>query len=463
MSSSTVVLLVDCDQRLAAIIKKRIEAIKCCQAEEFQGIQATLERARHGGVGLLLWHVPAGSDVQQALRQLAAVGQRQIPLVTIIDADDRDLRLQLLANGAVDCLAQPVDQARLEFLIDILTVKGRCSRCKTECEHHVVADSLALQVSDYVSDTPHMRHIMHMVSRVAPLDTTVLLNGETGTGKTYTARLIHELSPRRQRPFVVVHCGSLPPTLLESELFGHRRGAFTGADRDYIGKLAAAEDGTVLLDEIDAVPVEAQVKLLQVVEERVFEPLGSTQTIPFRARLIAATNRPLEAETAAGRFRADLYYRLNVVALCLPPLRERPDAVWPLAQGFLESLSRHAGREVIGFSDAARWALESYAWPGNIRELRNVIEHTVVLTPHPVVELADLPESLQHAYGNSPFRFDRPAPAAANELAAARKGGELERLREALQRNNSSRTGAAAELGISRVTLYKKLHQHRLI
>ena len=456
---TTKILLVDCEHRLAAIIKERIAAVIRCPIEETAGIQATLDRVSQGGLGLLLWYVARDYDREQVLRQLASVAMQQIPLIAVTDADDQEFRLQLLAHGAIDCLAQPIDQSRLEFLVDILTVKARYAPCAADHKQHVANEKDSTPSGSCAAHTLPTWQLMQMLSRVAPMDTTVLLSGETGAGKTYTARVIHDLSPRRHRPFVAVHCGALPPSLLESELFGHCRGAFTGADRDQAGKLAAAEDGTVLLDEIDSVPLEAQVKLLQVVEERNFEPLGSVQTQHFRARLIAAANRPLEKEVAEGRFRPDLYYRLNVVAFHMPPLRQRPEAILPLARTFLENQSRETGRQVPSLSDAAAWALESYSWPGNIRELRNVIERTLVLCQRPVVGLVDLPESIQMAYGNSRLHFERPPPAAANALAAARSGAELELLRDVLQRRDSNRTAAAAELGISRVTLYKKLHK----
>lgn len=459
---SAVVVLADCEQRLAAVIKKRIAAVIHCCVEETRGTQATLDRIKQRGVDLLLWCVTRDHDRQQLLQQLSSVAMQQIPLIAVTETDDAEFRAQLLAHGAIDCLSQPLDQARLELLVDVLTVKSQ--RSLPAANHELpLAIEASPQSGSCVMNIQSIWQLRRILSRVAPMDTTILLSGETGTGKTYTARMIHDLSPRRQRPFVAVHCGALPLSLLESELFGHRRGAFTGADRDHEGKLAAAEDGTVLLDEIDSVPLEAQVKLLQVVEERVFEPLGSAQPQPFRARIIAAANRPLEKEVAEGRFRADLYYRLNVVALCLPPLRERPEAILPLARELLQSLAQESRREISGFSDAAEWALESYPWPGNIRELRNVMERTMALGAHPIVRLADLPEAIQKAYGNSPFRVDRPLPVAANTLAAARKGVELDRLREVLQRNHSNRTVAAAELGISRVTLYKKLHEYGLI
>jgi DNA-binding NtrC family response regulator len=298
------------------------------------------------------------------------------------------------------------------------------------------------------------------------LDATVLLQGETGCGKTHAARVIHEHSARSSRPFVVVECGALTPTLLASELFGHVRGSFTGADRDYAGKLASAEDGTVFLDEIDTMPLECQAKLLRTVEDRIYQAVGSSKTQTLQARLVVATNRPLDQEVAAGRFRSDLYYRLNVVSFSIPPLRERKPDIQPLAERFLATFSQRAERPIRGFTPRALEAFWCYDWPGNIRELRNAVERSVALCSAPMIDHGDLPEPIQRAHDeNAGCRSRLPAAGgctAGNELAAARMGGELQRLLAALGRHKYNRTNAAAELGISRVTLYKKLRQHRL-
>jgi transcriptional regulator with PAS, ATPase and Fis domain len=233
------------------------------------------------------------------------------------------------------------------------------------------------------------------VRRVAAQETTLLLTGETGTGKTRLARLIHELSPRRTKPFLVIDCGALAASLIESEMFGHVRGAFTGADRDRPGKFAAAGQGTLLLDEVNSLPCELQSKLLRAVDERVFEPVGSERPQPLLARLIAASNRPLEQEVQGGQFRADLYYRVNVVSFFLPPLRERPDAIAPLARKFLGEFTAGRRPDVGGIAADALHALAGYGWPGNVRELRNVIERAVVLCRGPEITFADLPEAIR--------------------------------------------------------------------
>ena len=313
-----------------------------------------------------------------------------------------------------------------------------------------------------------MSEFSEQVRRVAPQDVTLLFTGETGTGKTRMARLVHMLSPRRAEPFMVVDCGSLSPTLIESEMFGHVRGAFTGADRDRQGKLAAAGGGTLLLDEINSLPLPLQSKLLRVVDERVFEPVGSNKPQVLRARLIAVSNAPLDREVEAGRFRSDLFYRLNVVGFYMPPLRDRRPAIAALAAQFLAEFAATNRPDVRGLSAAALRALEGYSWPGNVRELRNVIERAVALCAGPEVQLRDLPEATREAAG-APRVQSSDAAAVSGPvvqgatLAESREETEIRRIQEALDKHLNNRRRAAAELGISRMGLYKKLHKYGLM
>jgi two-component system response regulator PilR (NtrC family) len=266
---------------------------------------------------------------------------------------------------------------------------------------------------------PEFRQLREQLRRVVPQETTLLLTGETGTGKTRLARLLHDLSPRRAEPFRVVDCGALSTTLIESELFGHVKGAFTGAHQDRRGKLAAAGRGTLLLDDINSLPPPLQAKLLRALDERVFEPVGANKGQPLRARLVAASNAPLEEEVAQGRFRADLYYRLNVVSFYLPPLRERRAAVAPLARKFLEEFVARNRPDLRGLTADAMRVLEAYAWPGNVRELRNVIERAAALCPGPNVLASDLAEAIRCAgtVCPTPDATNGPAPHTEREPA----------------------------------------------
>jgi two-component system response regulator HydG len=310
--------------------------------------------------------------------------------------------------------------------------------------------------------------LIEQVRRVAPQDMTILLGGETGTGKTRLARLIHNLSPRREAPFVTVNCGSLSRTLMESELFGHVRGAFTGADRDRSGKFAQVGRGTILLDDIDALPLELQAKLLRVVEDRVFEAVGSNRTLTMEARVIAASNRDLKEEVSAGRFRADLYYRLHVMTFQLPPLREQLSILPALVARFIADFAEHHGSPVRGITGDALLALQGHSWPGNVRELRNVIERAVVLCLGDCIEQGNLPDAFRGKQGKpKAIRVDRPAALApvlaAGTLLKTKEAVEALRITEALARNKNNRLKAAAELGISRMTLYNKMHRYGLI
>ena len=250
---------------------------------------------------------------------------------------------------------------------------------------------------DMVGESPRMKEIWRLLTRVAPTDATVLLLGESGTGKELAARAIHRASPRSRRPFVAINCATLSETLLESELFGHERGAFTGAVERKTGKLEAADSGTLFLDEVGELPPPLQAKLLRVLQEREFERLGSTRTIQVDVRVIAATNRDLEKAIHEGGFRDDLYYRLNVISLTLPPLRDRREDVPLLASHFAATFSRKLGRQVAGFTPEARACLLRYPWPGNIRELANAIERAVVLGQEDLIQPEDLPEAVLEA------------------------------------------------------------------
>jgi two-component system NtrC family response regulator/two-component system response regulator AtoC len=316
-------------------------------------------------------------------------------------------------------------------------------------------------------DCPEMIRLLDQVQRIAPQNTSVLISGETGTGKSRLARLIHELSPRRDQPFLVVNCGALAAGLIESELFGHVRGAFTGAVGAREGRLAEAGSGTLMLDDIDGLPPALQIKLLRAVEERIFEAVGANQSHSLQARLVAASNRDLKEEVAAGRFREDLYYRLNVVELHLPPLRQRRNIIAPLAREFLAKFAADNGRRVHHIAERALCALEAYDWPGNIRELRNVIERAVALCPGQEVRLRDLPDYIYQPQKEPALAFPVRATPSATQAAPPHRIQTVEEseaacIHEALRRHKYNRLRAAKELGISRVTLYTKIRKYGL-
>jgi transcriptional regulator with GAF, ATPase, and Fis domain len=337
-------------------------------------------------------------------------------------------------------------------------------------------------------DSPAMNAVLDTVRKVASSDATVMIRGESGTGKELLAQVVHENSPRRDGPLIKVHCAALSPTLLESELFGHVKGAFTGADRDKIGRFHLADRGTLFLDEIGEISPETQVKLLRVLQERSFEPVGSSQTVQVDVRLITATNRNLEQMMEAGEFREDLFYRLNVVSVTLPALRERVGDVYDLAFTFLHRAARRFGKVVTRIDDAALAVLTRYHWPGNVRELQNVIERAVVLTDGEAITLADLPAELaplreagsqgkraaaasakpaiSRNEERTPRRIAGPVAASAkpaNRVATALADtSEREQLVAALRNAHGNKAEAARALGLPRSTFFSKLKKHDL-
>jgi DNA-binding NtrC family response regulator len=317
---------------------------------------------------------------------------------------------------------------------------------------------------DMVGASPRMQRIFRLVTKVAPTDSTVLLIGESGTGKELVARALHLQSRRTQGPFVPVNVGALPHTLIESELFGYVRGAFTGAAVDRAGLVEEADGGTLFLDEIGDMPLAAQVKLLRTLESGEVRRLGESVPRLVDVRVIAATHRDLMAEVAAGRFREDLYYRLNVVQIELPPLRERREDVGLLASYFLDRLAARAGRAGLSFSPEAMAVLERYDYPGNVRELENAIEHAVAMAEGPVVLTSDLPAALT-APRLLPRQGtpDRPGPAGAAEHARedwSLAEVEKEHILRVLGHHRGNATAAARRLGISRTTLWRKLKHY---
>jgi two-component system response regulator FlrC len=360
--------------------------------------------------------------------------------------------VEAMKLGAFDYLAKPLsgpDELRL-------VVARALERRRLREERQRVAPGG--EPEPLVAHDPAMQEVVAAVRKVAPTDATVLLLGESGTGKEVVARTLHRDSRRREGPFVAVNCAALSDTLLESEMFGHERGAFTGADKTRRGRFELADGGTLFLDEVAELRPQLQAKLLRVLQERHFERVGGSRTIEVDVRLLAATNRDLGAEIAAGRFREDLYHRLAVFPISLPPLRARPGDVLPLAAHLLARAGRQLGRPGLALGDDARAALAAYAWPGNVRELANVLERGAILAEGGVIGAAHLRLGL----GLSP-----PGGAATEALTALFDGGTLadlerEAIRRALAATDGHRKRASARLGIGLRTLYEKLREYGL-
>jgi sigma-54 specific flagellar transcriptional regulator A len=318
-----------------------------------------------------------------------------------------------------------------------------------------------IDIEGIVGESAAMRRLFGVMGRVSGSDSTILINGETGTGKGLVARAIHRNSPRAQNGFVSINCGAIPENLLESELFGHVKGAFTGATANKMGKFEQAHGGTIFLDEIGDMSPDLQVKLLRVLEEGEFEPVGGNRTVHVDVRVIAATHRDLEAQVQEGCFREDLYYRLYVIPLVLPPLRERGEDIMRLATHFLAHFNARMQSAVAGFSEAARAALMGHAWPGNVRELRNLVERLVVLTPEGMIDVADLPVKIRGGALVPPAGAMALGDDGIN-LNSAVTEFEKALILQSLEKTQWVKNKAAQLLNLNRTTLVEKIKRYQL-
>lgn len=362
-----------------------------------------------------------------------------------------DSAVEAMKRGAVDFLTKPVNIERLEILIQ-RALKTRTLEVEVKQLHERLDEKF--NTEGIVGHSQKLKDVIERVRLVAPSKATILIEGETGTGKELIAQAIHQASPRARAPFVAVHCAALPAALLESELFGHERGAFTGATERRVGRFEAADSGTVFLDEIGEIGPEIQVKLLRFLETRSFERIGSTKTLTVDVRLVAATNRNLEQMVRDGKFREDLFFRLNVVRITTPALRERPEDIPVLLDHFIRQFSKENAYDPVTVEPGAMQHLQRYGWPGNIRELRNFAENVVVLRRGGSLSEFDLEPKFRGA-GDTPPVLHSPPPA--NPLSVEENEKRL--LREALIKARGNRTQAAELLGISRRTLHRKIAQ----
>ena len=377
-----------------------------------------------------------GLDVLEAAR-------RRDPSCAVILMTARGTMETVMAatrGGAFDYIAKPFE---LERMLDTVKRAEKARAARSEQPEEPEADEPP--ESQMIGSSPQMVEIYKVISRVAPTDATVLIEGETGTGKELVARLIHAQSPRAGQPFVAVDCASIAPSLLESELFGALRGAYTGADRDRVGVFEAAHRGTVLLDEIGDIEPGFQLKLLRFLQDREIRPLGAARPKPVDVRVIAATNRDLQKQVEDGKFRQDLWFRINVVRIVMPPLRQRRGDVPLLVQFFLKKYNERYGQQARLLPDGLR-ALEDYTWPGNVRQLQHMIERLVILAPNGRIDGPAVEDAIAAT---------APREHAAETLAAA----EEEQIRRVLEATGGNKSRAARILGIERKTLYRKLER----
>jgi two-component system, NtrC family, response regulator AtoC len=366
-----------------------------------------------------------------------------------------ELAVEAMKRGADDYIAK----GRLQ--IDELEMRiARALRQQNlETENVSLRQQLdeKFRMENVIGQSAAMREVFEVVQQVAPTPATVLLQGESGSGKELIAKVIHQLSPRSRQPMVTVHCAALTPTLLESELFGHEKGAFTGAHERRIGRFEQAQGGTLFLDEIGEIDASTQVKLLRFLGERTFERVGSSKTLEADVRVIAATNRNLEEMVKGGKFREDLFFRLRVMELWLPPLRERVEDIPLLARAFLEEFTATTGKAVTGMTAEALELLVRYPWPGNVRELRTAIEHAVVMARGDKLTVRDLPAWVR----NAPLPGAPAGPPLGRETMTVAEA-EKELMIRALKDTGGNRTLAAKKLGMSRRTLHRKLKEYHL-
>jgi DNA-binding NtrC family response regulator len=395
-------------------------------------------------------------DDMDGLELCRRIAEREpnLPVVVITGDGSLDAAVGAIRAGAYDFITKPIDVDALE-----VAIQRAVTHCRLTAEVHRLRDEVArLNLSDdMVGASPAVRRVRDLIERLGPTDATVLVAGESGTGKELVARGIHTRSRKSAGEFVAINCAAVAANLLESELFGHVKGAFTDARNDRQGLFVRAADGTLFLDEIGEMPLEMQAKLLRALQERVVRPVGGNDELPFNTRIVAATNRDLEQEIERGRFREDLYYRINVVRIDVPPLRERGNDILLLAQHFIERIAERSGRPVRGLAPATARKLLAYDWPGNVRELENSMERAVALAKSDEVAVSDLPTRIvEHDDQRTDDEPSVDSPAAVVPIAEV----ERRHILRALRACSGNKTQAARLLGLDRRTLYRKLERY---
>jgi formate hydrogenlyase transcriptional activator len=396
---------------------------------------------------ILLDVMMAGIDGYETCRRLKAdAATRAIPVIFLTALADTFEKVRAFKLGAVDYVTKPFEAEEL-----LARVGTHLALRREKAAVRLLADEIRASHDSMVGESAALRRLREQIAQVAPTDSTVLIQGETGTGKELVARAIHEASARRERPLVKVNCAALPRELVESELFGHEKGAFTGAAQQRRGRFELADGGTIFLDEVGELPLETQPKLLRVLQEREFDRVGGSRTLRTDVRVIAATNRELQAQVAAGRFRSDLYYRLNVFPISVPPLRERRNDIPPLLQHFASKTARKLGRKHDGISASFTERACAYDWPGNVRELENLVERAMIGSTGGVLDTAGLFSKESPA--------SRAVPSAADRTLEEMERAHIKRVLEGTKWVIEGERGAARILGLNPSTLRGRLRK----
>ncbi|PYO20489.1 MAG: sigma-54-dependent Fis family transcriptional regulator [Candidatus Rokuibacteriota bacterium] len=441
MTRSIRVLVADDESRLRELLVRELGR----KGHEVEGVsdgEAALTRLRDAAYDIVIldMKMPRKEGIE-VLRELSAFPEHP-QVIVMTGFQEVATAVEAMKLGAYDYLTKPTKIEELDVVIRKAAEKGQLLRDNHALRAHAAG---AAPFSGILTKSPRMHDVMRVVERVAPTDSAVLVLGESGTGKELVARAIHERSPRAQRPFVPIHCGALPREVLESELFGHEKGAFTGAIAAKPGLIDLADGGTLLLDEIGEMEPDSQVKLLRALETGMFFRVGSTRSRTVDVRIVASTNRDLAEAMKSGEFRQDLYYRINTITVTLPPLRERPEDIALLAQHFVEANAAYGAKRL---SAAALAALEAYPWPGNVRELLHAIERAVILSRGEEIQPSDLPPEVLGAAAPSPV---------VGVAGASLETIERQHIVATLRQVSGHRGKAAALLAIDPKTLYRKI------
>src|SRR5476649_374750 len=442
------VLVVDDEPKLCDLLASALSQNEITVFTAGNGLHA-LKVLEREDIDLVIsdWRMP-GMDGPQLLSEVK-LRFPQLPVIVMTAYSTVKNAVQSMRNGAYDYISKPFDIDELDITVnkalqfrDILRDNVRL---RAELDEHQQIDSL-------VGDSPTFRRVLHAVDSVRESNATILLTGESGTGKEMVARAIHKHGNRADKPFVAVNCAAIPEGLLESEMFGHRKGAFTGAVSDRVGRFMQADKGTLFLDEVGDMPLALQAKILRALQERVIEPVGDPRERKVDVRVIAATNKDLLEAVAKKEFREDLYYRLNVFPIPLPALRDRVEDIAPLARHFAHTMGATAGKRITGFSPDALLAMTNYPWPGNIRELQNCVERATIVASSHVIEEQDLPAYLfgSRPSENTAANLFTDSPGIPKDLDAALAEVEKAYILSALQETNGVQAAAAQLIGIDR-------------